>query len=89
MVGIPTVLLSLRPKNSLEMGPPRVITPTGFALGDCFGNPHNPELQREVLLDVLGRWAAREEPGLLWERSYTSYVRNPLITHDGEIIAED
>ena len=89
MVGIPTVLLSLRPKNSLEMGPPRIIIPDEFALGDCFGNPHAPELQREVLTDVIGRWEAREEPGTVWERSYASYVRDPLITHDGEIVAEE
>jgi len=89
MVGIPTVLLSLRPRNSLEMGPPRLITPTGFALGDCFGNPHEPELQREVLIDVIRRWEAREEPGILWERSYARYVRDPLITHDGEIVADE
>lgn len=86
MLGLPTVLITLVPKASREMGPPRAISPTGFLLGDCLGGPHQPDLQRRVLLDALRRWEAREEPGNIWELAYPDYVADPAIQHGGEIL---
>ena len=88
MLGLPTVLITLVPKNSREMGPPRAIYPTGFLLGDCLGGPHQQELQRHVLRDALRRWEAREEPGDIWEIAYPDYVPDPAIEHGGEIVRE-
>ena len=74
MTGIPTVLISLVPENSKQMGSPRIFTPTGFKLGNCLGGPFQVEFQRKVLRDALSRWEAREEAGTLWERAYAEYT---------------
>ncbi len=73
MVGIPTVLITLLPENSRPAGPPRAIAPQQFKLGNCLGGPHQETLQRQVLLDALRRWEAREEPGHIWEITYPEY----------------
>ena len=86
MLGLPTILITLVPNASREMGPPRAIAPIGFTLGDCLGLPHRPDIQRQVLLDALGRWEAREEPGDIWERAYPDYTPDPAILHGGEIV---
>jgi D-proline reductase (dithiol) PrdB len=74
MVGIPTVLITLIPENSLAAGPPRAFHPKGFKLGNCLGGPFDVALQGKVLRDALRRWEAREEPGHLWEQEYPEYV---------------
>jgi D-proline reductase (dithiol) PrdB len=89
MQGIPTVLITLIPQNSREMGPPRAMHPVGFLLGDCLGPPNQPELQRRVLRDALRRWEAREEPGGIWEVSYPDYVPDPAIPYGGRIDVEE
>jgi D-proline reductase (dithiol) PrdB len=89
MLGLPTVLITLVPRNSREMGPPRAMYPAGFLLGDCLGPPHQPELQRRVLRDALRRWEAREEAGTVWEREYPDYVADPAILNGGEIVDPD
>lgn len=89
MLGLPTVLITLRPQNSREMGPPRAIYPAGFLLGDCLGGPHQPDLQRRVLRDALRRWESREEPSTIWELDYPEYQPDPAISHGGEIILEE
>lgn len=86
MLGLPTVLITLRPQNSREMGPPRAMHPAGFLLGDCLGGPHLPDLQRRVLRDALRRWESREEPGTIWEIEYPDYQPDPAIPNGGEII---
>ncbi len=88
MLGLPTVLITLVPKASREMGPPRAIAPAGFLLGDPLGGPDQPDLQRTVLLDALRRWEAREEPGDIWEITYPAYIPDPAIENGGEIIRE-
>jgi D-proline reductase (dithiol) PrdB len=89
MRGLPTVLITLAPQASREMGPPRAITPVGFTLGNCLGGPFQPDLQRSVLLDALRRWETREEPGTIWEREYSAYQPDPDIPNNGEIISGD
>lgn len=89
MLGIPTVLITLVPEASRQMGPPRAIHPIGFPLGDGLGGPGQVEVQRQVLRDALRRWEAREEPGHIWEIEYPDYVADPSITNNGEIIHGD
>jgi hypothetical protein len=86
MLGLPTVLITLVPRNSREMGPPRAMYPVGFLLGDSLGPPNQPDLQRRVLHDGLRRWEAREEPGHIWEIEYPEYVPDPEIPNGGEIV---
>ena len=89
MLAIPTILITVRPRESGEMGPPRAIHPAGFFMGDSLGLPHHPEMQRRVLRAALRRWEAREEPGTIWELTEPEYRPDPAILHDGEIIAPD
>jgi hypothetical protein len=88
MLGLPTALITLLPKVSAEMGPPRAIHPARFTLGDPLGLPDRPDIQRAVLLDALRRWEAREEPGHIWELEYPAYTPDPAVTNNGEIIRE-
>ena len=87
MVGIPTVLITLVPEGSRQMGPPRAIHPNGFPLGDGLGGPGQVGVQRQVLRDALRRWETREEPGAIWDLDYPEYVPDPSITNNCEIIA--
>ncbi len=86
MVGIPTVLITLVPEGSRQMGPPRGLHPVGFPLGDCLGGPGQVGVQRQVLRDAFARWEAREEAGTIWERDYPDYVPDPAITNNGEVV---
>jgi hypothetical protein len=76
MLGIQTVLITLVPENSRQMGPSRAIHPVGFTLGDCTGGPFQKDLQRKVVLDALKRWEARLEAGVLG----TSNTPNMCVT---------
>ena len=89
MMGIPTVLITLRPRDSAEMGPSRAIHPVGFTLGDSLGPPDQPEMQRRVLRAALARWEAREEPGTIREYHDLEYRADAAILNDGEIIVPD
>jgi len=73
MVGIPTVLITVAPEQSQQSGPPRVLAPYHFKLGNSLGGPQQADLQRKVLSDALRRWESREEPGRMWEISYPEY----------------
>lgn len=88
MLGLPTVLITLVPQASREMGPPRAIHPAGFTLGDCTGREFQSELQRKVVLDALRRWETREEPGTIREITYSEYMPDPAIQHGGEIVED-
>lgn len=86
MLGLPTILITLLPKESGEMGPPRAIHPVGFTLGDPLGLPNRPALQREVLLAALRRWETREEPGVIASITFPDYTPDPAVLNNGEII---
>ncbi|HZO74463.1 MAG TPA: glycine/sarcosine/betaine reductase selenoprotein B family protein [Ktedonobacteraceae bacterium] len=73
MTGIPTVVITVAPEQSMQAGPPRAIVPYHFKLGHSLGGPYQAELQRKVLLDALKRWESREEPGHFWEIAYPEY----------------
>lgn len=88
MRGIPTVLITLVPDGSRQMGPPRAVHPVNFLLGNAVGGPNQIDVQRHVLLDALRRWDAHEEPGDIWYIEYPEYIRDPAIPHSGEIVLE-
>ncbi len=88
MLAIPTVLITLVPEASRQMGPPRAIHPVGFMLGDCLGREFQPELQRKVLRDALKRWEARIEAGMIWDIEYPEYQHDPAIEGTGEMVRE-
>lgn len=73
MAGIPTVMITVSPEQSVQAGPPRILAPHHFKLGHSLGGPFQNNVQRQVLLDALKRWETREEPGRLWEISYADY----------------
>jgi hypothetical protein len=73
MTGLPTVLISVVPNATRQAGPPRAINPHNFKQGNSLGGPHQKRLQRQVLLDALKRWEAREEPGNIWIIDYPAY----------------
>ena len=89
MVGIPTILITVRPRESGEMGPPRAIHPVGFTMGDSLGLPHQPAMQHRVLAAALRRWEAHQEPGVIEEYADPEYRPDPAILNDGEIIEPD
>lgn len=74
MRGLPTVHVSVAPEASLEGGPPRILYPSGFAIGNAFGRPGQRELQRKVVLDALQLLTTPMEPGNLVTREYPEYV---------------
>ena len=88
MRGIPTVLITLVPDGSRQMGPPRGLHPVGFPLGDCLGGPGQLTVQHAVLMDALTRLATPGEPASIWDRDYPDYIPDPAIKNNGEIINE-
>jgi D-proline reductase (dithiol) PrdB len=74
MRGLPTVLITVSPEASAQMGPPRAIYPVGFQIGHVLGRPDQPDLQRAVLRDALERLITPGEPGIIVERSYPAYI---------------
>ena len=77
MRGLPTVLITVSPEASAQMGPPRALYPAGFAIGHVLGGPDQPDLQRTVLRDALQRLITPGEPGTIEERTYPQYVPPP------------
>jgi D-proline reductase (dithiol) PrdB len=73
MTGLPTIFISVAPDQTKQAGPPRVLAPQRFKLGNSLGGPGQRDLQRQVLLDALRRLEAREEPGRFWEIAYPAY----------------
>ena len=77
MRGLPTVLITVSPEASAQMGPPRAIYPVGFRIGHVLGGPGQADLQRQVLGDALQRLVTPGEPGIIEERTYAEYVPPP------------
>ena len=74
MLGLPTVLITVSPESSAQMGPSRAIYPVGFQIGHVLGGPGQVDLQRTVLLDALQRLVTPGEPGIIEEHSYPQYA---------------
>ena len=79
MRGIPTVLITVSPEDTRQMGPPRAIYPRDFQPGSVTGHAGQAELQRRVLLDALERLVIPTEPGAIVEYDYPGYhaLNNP------------
>jgi hypothetical protein len=73
MRGLPTVLITVSPEASAQMGPPRALYPVGFPIGHVLGGPDMPDLQRQILRDALERLVTPGEPGIIEERGYPDY----------------
>ena len=72
MLGIPTVLVTVEPEETLQARPPRALCPRGFVAGHSLGRPDDPALQKWILTDALGLLTGAPRPGEVVERDYTS-----------------
>ncbi len=72
LVGIPTVVITVEPEETLQARPPRALAPRGFVAGHSLGRPDDAALQKWILMDALGLLLADPRPGEVQERDYTS-----------------
>ncbi len=72
LVGIPTVVITVEPEETLQARPPRALCPRGFVAGHSLGRAQDPALQKWILSDALGLLTAAPRPGEVIERDYTS-----------------
>lgn len=73
MRGIPTIVITVSPDDTKQMGPPRGIYPKAFAPGAVTGHAGQQELQRRVVRDALERLVTPMEPGVIAEHDYPEY----------------
>jgi hypothetical protein len=72
LVGIPTVVVTVEPEETLQARPPRALAPRGFVAGHSLGRPNDPALQKWILMDALALLVADPRPGEVIERDYTT-----------------
>jgi hypothetical protein len=72
MLGIPTVVITVEPEETLQARPPRALYPRGFVAGHSLGRPGDGALQKWILTDALGLLTGVPRPGEVVERDYTS-----------------
>jgi hypothetical protein len=72
LVGIPTVVVTVEPEETLQARPPRALAPRGFVAGHSLGRPNDPALQKWILTDALGLLVSEPRPGEVIERDYTT-----------------
>lgn len=72
LVGIPTVVITVEPEETLQARPPRALAPRGFVAGHSLGRPGDAALQKSILMDALGLLLTDPRPGEVIERDYTS-----------------
>ena len=72
LVGIPTVVVTVEPEETLQARPPRALAPRGFVAGHTLGRPNDPALQKWILSDALALLTGAPRPGEVIERDYTS-----------------
>lgn len=72
LVGIPTVVITVEPEETLQARPPRALCPRGFAAGHSLGRPGDAALQKWILMDALGLLVGDPRPGEVIMRDYTS-----------------
>ena len=70
LVGIPTVVITVEPEETLQARPPRALCPRGFVAGHSLGRPGDPALQKRIVLDALGLLLAEPRPGEVITRDY-------------------
>jgi hypothetical protein len=67
--GMSTVSMTTKVEITMGVGVPRAAY-IRFPLGNPFGEPFNPELQHQVLLDFLTVLKEAEEPNSVYELPY-------------------
>jgi hypothetical protein len=72
MIGIPTVVITVEPEETLQARPPRAICPRGFVAGHSLGRAEDTSLQKGILMDALSLLTADPRPGEVVMRDYTS-----------------
>jgi hypothetical protein len=72
LVGIPTVVITVEPEETLQARPPRALNPRGFVAGHSLGKPDDAALQKGIVMDALGLLVGDPRPGEVVERDYTS-----------------
>ncbi len=72
MIGIPTVVVTVEPEETLQARPPRALCPRGFVAGHSLGKAGDVALQKWILMDALGLLSADPRPGEVLMRDYTS-----------------
>ncbi len=72
LVGIPTVVITVEPEETLQARPPRALNPRGFVAGHSLGRPNDAALQKRIVMDALGLLLAEPRPGEVIERDYPS-----------------
>lgn len=70
LVGIPTVVITVEPEETLQARPPRALCPRGFVAGHSLGRAGDPALQKWILTDALGLLTAEPRPGQVIVRDY-------------------
>lgn len=70
LVGIPTVVITVEPEETLQARPPRALCPRGFVAGHSLGRPGDPALQKRIVMDALGLLLAEPRPGEVIMRDY-------------------
>ncbi len=71
MIGIPTVVITVEPAETVQARPPRALCPEGFIAGHSLGKPNAAELQKRILTDALGLLTAPPAPGEVVTRRYS------------------
>jgi hypothetical protein len=72
LVGIPTVVVTVEPEETLQARPPRALAPRGFVAGHSLGRPNDPALQQRIILDALALLVGDPRPGEVIERDYAN-----------------
>ncbi len=70
LVGIPTVVITVEPEETLQARPPRALCPSGFVAGHSLGRPGDAALQKRIIMDALGLLLADPRPGEVVTRDY-------------------
>ena len=70
MIGIPTVVITVEPEETLQARPPRALCPRGFVAGNSLGRPGDRALQRRILTDALGLLVGDPAPGKVIEKDF-------------------
>jgi hypothetical protein len=70
LVGIPTVVITVEPEETLQARPPRALCPRGFVAGHSLGRAGDAALQKWILTDALGLLTAEPRPGQVVVRDY-------------------
>lgn len=65
--GIPTVAVTVFPKDTAAMRPPRALHPVGYGSGHVFGRAGDVEGQRRVLMEALHLLGKQMVPGQIVE----------------------